>query len=89
MLISDPIPMDKAAHFGVSYALTHSCQVITKKVFNSSKLKSTLLCAGATLAVGALKEVADAQKGATDMKNDFLADAAGVGFAITIITIDW
>lgn len=88
-LISNPIAPDKAAHFGVSYAATHACQVITKKLFDTSKLTSTLVCAGTVLAAGIAKEVADPYMGGQRDSKDLIADVAGVGLAVTIISIDW
>lgn len=85
MLISNPLPpVDKAAHFGVSYAMTHTCQVIIKKTTDLSRTSSTIICAAATLASGAARELT----GNKD-KNDMLANVAGVGLAVTIISIDW
>lgn len=87
-LISAP-PPDKVAHFALSYAMTHSCQVLTKKLFNASKLKSTIICAGAVLVAGAAKEIADPYMGGQRDSKDLIADMAGIGLAVTIISVDW
>jgi len=88
-LISSPIAPDKAAHFGVSYAMTHICQVAVKKAFDMSKTKSTIICAASVLAAGATKEVMDPYTGGTKDGRDMIANILGVGFAVTIINLDF
>jgi VanZ family protein len=87
-LISVP-PIDKVAHMGVSYAMTHTCQVLLKKTTDVSKTTSTIVCAATTLAIGGLKEIVDPYNGGTRDVADFAADAVGVGLAVTVISIDW
>lgn len=75
--------VDKAAHFGVSYASTHVCQVTLDKVMDD-KIASTALCAGAVMAAGSVRELT----GNNDPK-DMAANVAGIGLAVIFISIDW
>lgn len=88
-LISLPVAPDKAAHFGVSYAMTHSCQVAAKNLLNMSKFNSTLVCAAGVAAIGAAKEVSDPYTGGQRDGKDFIADALGIGLAVTVINLDF
>jgi uncharacterized membrane protein YjdF len=88
-LLANPIAPDKAAHFGVSYAATHTCQVVVKKTFRTTKLISTVACSTAVLSAGAIKEFIDPIVGGKRDSKDFAADLLGVGLAITIISIDF
>lgn len=83
-LILTSIPVDKAAHFGVSYALTHSCYSFTRNVVKAGKNTSLLACAVATTAVGVAREA----YGNKD-KNDMYANIYGIGAAVGFITLDW
>ncbi len=85
----DLIPVDKAAHFGLSAAGTMGCEVIVRKVFKANKWVSTFSCIGAMTAVGVTKEIIDSKSGSKFDNQDLAADMLGVGFAITIIAIDW
>lgn len=78
------VPVDKAAHFGVSYALTHSCYSFTRNVLKASKNTSLLACTFTTTAVGVAREM----HGNKD-KNDMYANVYGMGAAIGFITLDW
>ena len=82
-LIATP-PVDKAAHFGLSYATTHACQVVLDEGLEVDEVASTFICAGAVLAAGSVRELT----GNNDPK-DIAANIAGVGLAVTFIAIDW
>lgn len=87
-LISAP-PIDKVAHMGVSYVMTHTCQVVLKRTTSMSKTASTVVCAASTLAVGAVKEIVDPYNGGQRDAADMIANTVGVGLAVTVISIDW
>lgn len=78
------LPVDKAAHFGLSYAATHACQVVLDEGLEVDEVASTFICAGAVLAAGSVRELT----GNNDPK-DMAANIAGVGLAVTFIAIDW
>lgn len=69
--------------------MTHTCQVVLKKTTKLSKTASTITCAASTIALGAFKEVVDPSIGGQRDSMDFIADVAGVGLAVTVISIDF
>lgn len=78
------VPVDKAAHFGVSYAINHSCYVLAEEVVKIDKHVALLGCAITTTAIGAARELA----GNKDRK-DMLANGYGIVLSSTFIVIDW
>ena len=83
------LPVDKAAHFGVSWALNHSAYTVCESI---TKHQGECLAASAlgTLAVGVAKELIDGKKnsGPQHMR-DVLANAAGVALSSIVISIRW
>lgn len=80
-----------AAHFGVSYAITHGTTVTCKKLFNGSKTTCSIAGAAIALSAGAAKEYLDHKKGAkaNNHMRSMLQNTAGVGAALFFIHIDF
>lgn len=92
-LILTSVPLDKVAHAGVSYGITHATNSVCNVVTNN-KSKVTCLVVGITTAatLGALKEASDIH----DKRNtreqsskDMLANFVGIGAASLFITINF
>lgn len=75
------IPVDKAAHFGVSASINLAC-VQTMKHAIDSKAASIVLCSAGTLLIGAGKELSDPKFD----RQDLLADALGVSFSAVFLS---
>ena len=87
------VPLDKVAHAGVSYGITHATSSICNAL-TDNKNKVTCLVVGISTAstLGALKEASDIH----DKRNtreqsskDMLANFVGIGAASLFITINF
>ena len=83
------LPVDKAAHFGVSWAINHTAYTICEGI-TGRKGECLAVAALGTLALGATKELLDGKKnsGPQHMK-DMLANAAGVALSSIVISVRW
>jgi hypothetical protein len=88
-LVSNPLPPDKAAHFGMSYVVNHVCYTVMKTTTHNSKLTDTVVCTAGTIVLGGIKEIIDPYTGGKRELGDFAADVMGAGFAVTIINLDF
>ena len=75
-----------AAHFGMSYAITHATEVVCNKI-TQKKIPCTI--AGAVLAAsaGIYKESLDGE--GDNHAKAYLMNAAGIAAAVTLISIDF
>lgn len=81
------IPVDKAAHFGISFTVNTVAYAGCKAAFGDDHKTACLVGSVlVTSAIGVAKEVADGNKNtATEHKLDLLAD--GLGIAASALTI--
>jgi len=75
---AEDLPIDKAAHFGISWAINHTTYAVCEKI---AEKKTACLIGSAifTSAVGVAKEVYDGKK---NSKNEHLKDLAADGLGI-------
>ena len=93
LFITSTVPMDKAAHAGVSYGLTHATQAVCNSLTNGNH-KTGCLVTGILVAgsIGAAKEVLDQKKGTNTVRQsleDGAADVIGITTAVIFISIDF
>ena len=81
------IARDKALHLGTSFLLTLSGQYVLVDKANASNGDALPVATGAALALGLLKEVADARRERHPhfCWRDLAADAAGVALAAAVV----
>ena len=91
LALTADLPVDKAAHFGVSWAMNHTaytiCNTITE---DKARVECLIGSTVGTLAVGVTKEILDGNKNSKRQHTmDMAANAAGVALSSLIITIKW
>lgn len=81
------VPVDKAAHFGISYTVNTVAYAACKASFGEEHKQACLVSSAlVTTAIGVTKEIADGDKNTThEHAVDLLAD--GLGIAASILTI--
>ena len=81
------IARDKAMHAGASFLMTLSAQYLLTDKAALSEARAWPVAAGSALAVGLLKEVADARRPRHPhfCWRDLAADAAGVALAVAVV----
>ena len=86
-LPDDWLARDKAMHAGASFLLTLSGQYVLTDKAGVSDGRAVPVAAGSALALGLLKEVADARRPRDPhfCWRDLAADAAGVALAVALI----
>lgn len=80
-----------AAHTGASYLITHSTEVICKKIAGQEhKLACTIVGASVAATAGVVKEIVF-DKGESNKRHTigYAEDALGIGLAVTFISIDF
>lgn len=85
---SELIAVDKAAHFGISYGITHASYAVCKKISNK-KVPCLIGAAAFSTALGVTKELIDPSIGGNRDIKDLAADLLGTGFAVTFISIEF
>lgn len=85
----EDLPVDKAAHFGISWAINHStytvCNQVTKK-----KTGCLVFSALSTAAIGVAKEVLDGDKNTRgEHARDLTADGLGILTSSIVIKINF
>jgi hypothetical protein len=80
------VPVDKAAHFGISATATTTCSLIGKLV-SGNKWASEGVCFLAVNSVGVIKEATDPYRGGQRDKTDLYANLAGSGFSLFAVSI--
>ena len=83
------IARDKALHLGASFLLTLAGQYVLTDKTDWSNWDALPVAAGAALALGLAKEVADSQRevGPHFCWRDLAADAAGVALAAAVVAL--
>ena len=86
-LPDDWVARDKALHLGASFLLTLSAQYVLTDKASLSDGRALPVAAGAALALGLVKEVADARRPRSPhfCWRDLAADAAGVALAAAVV----
>ena len=81
------VARDKALHLGASFLLTLSAQYVLTDKASLSDGRALPLAAGSALALGLVKEVADARRPRSPhfCWRDLAADAAGVALAAAVV----
>lgn len=89
--LTSELPVDKAAHFGVSWAMNHTAYTVCNKITEDKARVECLVGASVgTLAVGVAKEIVDGNKNTRrEHIDDLIADTAGVVLSSVMITISW
>lgn len=89
LLLTSELPVDKAAHFGVSWAVNHTAYSVCEKL-TDNKQNCLIAAAAGTLMIGAAKEVLDGNKNSGEQHaKDMLANTAGVLASSLVITLTW
>lgn len=81
-----PVPVDKAAHFGLAATAQTGCYAAAKAV-TKSKWGSQIGCFVLINAAGAAKEYTDPRRGGTRDVNDIYANMAGSGLSFMMIGV--
>jgi hypothetical protein len=80
---TDPVAVDKVAHFSVSYSMTLSGALLLEKL-DLPRWQAVAIAGGATFLLGLAKEyVIDAQADPYDLAADGLGVGVGAGFVFT------
>lgn len=79
----NPIPTDKAAHYGLGFATQMTCAAVAKKI-TGEKLWSNVGCFAVLNAVGVAKELTDRSRGDNPDVLDAAANVAGTGSAFLV-----
>ncbi len=82
----DPVPVDKAAHFGIAATAQTSCYALAKTV-TRSKWGSQIGCFVLINAAGAAKEYTDPKRGGDRDVRDIYANVAGSGLSFMLIGV--
>lgn len=89
LLTIQELPVDKAAHFGISWAVNHTAYSVCEKL-NDKKNKCLIGAAAGTLLIGVTKELLDGNKNTGEQHaKDMLANTAGVLASSLVITLTW
>lgn len=81
--------LDKAAHFGVSWAINHTAYSVCEKITEHKK-ECFMGAAAGTLLIGVTKELVDGNKNTGEQHaKDMLANTAGVLASSLVITLTW
>lgn len=89
--LDKPDTLHAAAHTGLSYITVHSTQAVCTAIASSDhKLGCTILGVAVAGAAGAFKEIA-VDKGESNKRHamGYIQDAAGIGAAVTFISLTW
>lgn len=91
LALTTELPVDKAAHFGVSWAMNHTAYALCNKITeDKARLECLIGSSVGTLAVGVTKEILDGKKNSgRQHAMDMAANAAGVALSSLVITIQW
>lgn len=89
--LTSELPVDKAAHFGVSWAMNHTAYTVCNKITeDKTQLECLIGSSVGTLAVGIAKEVMDGNKNTgREHLEDMAVNAAGIALSSLMITISW
>ena len=90
-LVTAP-PLDKVAHFGVSFAATSVAYSVCKAIVQTEEAKTPCLIAASVgaLGLGIGKEILDGSKNTTsEHLKDMGANVAGIGLSAFTISIAW
>lgn len=89
MIAVQELPVDKAAHFGVSWAINHTAYSVCNKL-SENRTACLAGAAAGTLLIGVSKELLDGNKNTREQHaKDMLANTAGVLASSLVITLTW
>lgn len=91
LALTSQVPVDKAAHIGISWAMNHTAYAVCNKLTdNNAQVECLVGSSVGTLAVGVAKEILDGKKNTgREHAEDLAADAAGIALSSLMITISW
>jgi len=90
LLLTSEVPVDKAAHFGVSFTINTVSYAVCKELISDDKNACLIAAMAGTLAVGLTKEVMDGGKNTGEQHAmDMLANTAGVALSALTIKISF
>lgn len=91
LALTTELPVDKAAHFGVSWAMNHTAYAVCNKITeDKARVECLVGSSVGTFAVGVIKEVLDGKKNTgREHMEDLAVDVAGVALSSLVITISW
>lgn len=91
LALTSELPVDKAAHVGISWAMNHTAYTICNKITeDKARVECLIGSSVGTLAVGVAKEVLDGKKNTgREHADDLIADTAGIALSSLMITISW